>query len=75
MDDHVLPLDMTIYGAVHQHESRKTSGAPVQTNIIWQGVYTVKYKKVTGPREAPESKWFQRNYPLHVPTQKQFVQM
>lgn len=57
MDDHVLPLDMTIYGAVHQHESRKTSGAPVQTNIIWQGVYTVKYKKVTGPRQVPESKW------------------
>ena len=53
MDDHILPLDMTIYGAVHQHESRKTSGTPAQTNY-WQNVYTVKYKKVFGPRQAPE---------------------
>lgn len=56
MDDHVLPLDMTIYGAVHQHEVRKTSGPPVPLNMIWQGVYTVKYKKVAGPRPSPEGR-------------------
>lgn len=49
MDEHVLPLDMTVYGAVHQHEARKTSGPPIPPNLIWQGVYTVKYKKVSGP--------------------------
>jgi hypothetical protein len=54
MDDQSLPLDMTIYGAVHQHEARKTTGPPVPLNLIWQGVYPVKYKKVMGPRPSPE---------------------
>lgn len=49
MDDNVLPLDMTVYGAVHQHEVRKSSGSIVPLNLVWQGVYTVKYKKVQGP--------------------------
>lgn len=49
MDDHVLPLDLTIYGAVYQHDSRKTSGPPLNPNAIWSGVYTVKFKKVAGP--------------------------
>ncbi|KAG9103694.1 Ubiquitin fusion degradation protein 4 [Ceratobasidium sp. 370] len=64
MDDHVLPLDTTIYGAVHHHEARRaaaaaattgsTSGpsagiAALSTPSLWQGVYTVKYKKVLGP--------------------------
>ena len=37
MDDSPLPLDLTIYGAIHQHEMRKRSG-PVALNLIWQGV-------------------------------------
>jgi len=49
MDDQVLPLDLTIYGAVYQHESRKTCGPPLNPNVIWSGVYTVKFKKVPGP--------------------------
>ena len=49
MDDNILPLDMTIYGAVHQHEVRKATGPLTPPNLIWQGVYTVKYKKITGP--------------------------
>jgi E3 ubiquitin-protein ligase TRIP12 len=48
MDDSPLPLDLTIYGAIHQHEMRKRSG-PVALNLIWQGVYTVKFKRVPGP--------------------------
>ncbi|QRV73957.1 HECT-domain (ubiquitin-transferase) [Ceratobasidium sp. AG-Ba] len=63
MDDRVLPLDMTIYGAVHHHESRRaaasgsTSGpsagiAALGAPSLWQGVYTVKYKKVPGPPPA-----------------------
>lgn len=49
MDDNILPLDMTVYGTVHQHEVRKSSGSIVPLNLMWQGVYTVKYKKVQGP--------------------------
>lgn len=51
MDDHILPLDLTIYGAIHQHEARK-SGTSIPSNLIWQGVYTIKFKKVPGP--APD---------------------
>lgn len=49
MDDQTLPLDLTIYGAVYQHESRKAAGPPLNPNAIWSGVYTVKFKKVPGP--------------------------
>ena len=55
MDDHTLPLDLTIYGAIHQHEIRKKTGAATSLNMIWQGVYTVKFKKVPGPTLSPES--------------------
>ncbi|TFK26191.1 ubiquitin-protein ligase [Coprinopsis marcescibilis] len=51
MDDQVLPLDLTIYGAIHQHEMRKKSGA-LPPHMIWQGVYTIKFKKVPGPPTA-----------------------
>ncbi|TFK74978.1 hypothetical protein BDN72DRAFT_886090 [Pluteus cervinus] len=54
MDDQTLPLDLTIYGAIHQHEMRKKSGA-VPPSMIWQGVYTIKFKKVPGP-VAPDSR-------------------
>jgi len=53
MDDHVLPLDLTIYGAIHQHEMRKNAGPP-QPSLVWQGVYTVKFKKVSGPAPTSE---------------------
>lgn len=53
MDDQVLPLDLTIYGAMHQHEMRKKTGA-LPPNLIWQGVYTVKFKKVSGPAPAAD---------------------
>ncbi|KAG8745001.1 Ubiquitin fusion degradation protein 4 [Ceratobasidium sp. 414] len=68
MDDHVLPLDTTIYGAVHHHEARRAAAAAVTAGSsasgpsmgvaalsapsLWQGVYTVKYKKVPGPPPA-----------------------
>ncbi|KAG6890023.1 hypothetical protein C0992_003368 [Termitomyces sp. T32_za158] len=54
MDDHVLPLDLTIYGAIHQHEMRKkTSASP--PSMIWQGIYTIKFKKVHGPATASDN--------------------
>ena len=54
MDDHKLPLDLTIYGAVHQHEGRKKAGQVPSPNLFWQGVYTVKFKKVPGPTPPSE---------------------
>ena len=55
MDDHLLPLDLTIYGAIHQHEMRKKVGA-LPSSAMWQGVYTVKFKKVSGPPPSQECK-------------------
>ncbi|KAI0272306.1 hypothetical protein BC834DRAFT_1030472 [Gloeopeniophorella convolvens] len=52
MDDHTLPLDLTIYGAIHQHELRKKKSGSTSTlppHLLWQGVYTIKFKKVPGP--------------------------
>ncbi|KAF9778308.1 hypothetical protein BJ322DRAFT_1114126 [Thelephora terrestris] len=49
MDDHVLPLGLTIYGAIHQHEARKNSGAAISSSAIWQGVYPVKFKRSWPP--------------------------
>ncbi len=64
MDDHILPLDLTIYGAIHQHELRKKSGA-TPLNLIWQGIYTIKFKKVSGPPpSSPESEY--RSWILHL---------
>lgn len=54
MDDHALPLDLTIYGAIHQHEMRKKTGIATPLNMIWQGLYTIKFKKVPGPAPSPE---------------------
>ena len=55
MDDHVLPLDLTIYGAIHQHEARKTTGATASSSAIWQGVYPVKFRKIMAP--APDGEY------------------
>ncbi|KAJ6520584.1 hypothetical protein DFH09DRAFT_1287453 [Mycena vulgaris] len=55
MDGQTLPLDLTIYGAMHQHEMRKKTGA-LPPNLIWQGVYTVKFKKVPGPLPAADAR-------------------
>lgn len=48
IDDHPLPLDMTIYGGVYQAEMRKKN-SPVPSVAFWQNIYTVKFKKVAGP--------------------------
>ncbi|KAL4245224.1 UPL family protein [Abortiporus biennis] len=56
MDDHQLPLDLTIYGAIHQHEMRKKAGTAISPSMIWQNIYTVKFKKVAGPAPTSESR-------------------
>lgn len=48
MDDHPLPLDMTVYGAVHQHVMRQEATVP-PLSTLWNNIYTVKFKKVPGP--------------------------
>ncbi|KAI9062557.1 hypothetical protein FKP32DRAFT_1593207 [Trametes sanguinea] len=58
MDDHKLPLDLTVYGAIHQHEMRKhkASGSPFIPSMIWQGVYSIKFKKVSGPLPSSDAR-------------------
>ncbi|KAI0091468.1 hypothetical protein BDY19DRAFT_983799 [Irpex rosettiformis] len=56
MDDHKLPLDLTIYGAIHQQEARRKATQTIPPSMIWQGVYNVKFKKVPGPYRAPEGR-------------------
>ena len=34
MNDQILPLDLTIYGAINQLEMRKTGAMPL--NTVWQ---------------------------------------
>ncbi|KAI6008984.1 ubiquitin-protein ligase [Pisolithus marmoratus] len=45
MDDHILPLDLTIYGAIHQHEMRKKTGSQP----------SMKFRKVNGPPTGSEA--------------------
>lgn len=67
MEGQELPLDSTIYAAVHRIESQKSvasnAGASPSSSAtaavtasssryIWSNVYTVKYKKVPGPASA-----------------------
>ena len=56
MDDHKLPLDLTIYGAIHQQEARKKNTQALPPSLIWQGVYNVKFKKVPGPPATTDGK-------------------
>lgn len=62
MDDQTLPLDLTIYGAVYQHEARKATTLPLNPNTIWSGVYTVKFKKVPGPPPLSDGASFFQTY-------------
>ncbi|KAJ3740710.1 hypothetical protein EV360DRAFT_90398 [Lentinula raphanica] len=55
MDDHVLFLDLTIYGAIHQHEMRKKTGA-TPPSLFWHGVYTIKFKKIPCPAPISDNK-------------------
>ncbi|KAI0079345.1 HECT-domain-containing protein [Panus rudis PR-1116 ss-1] len=55
IDDQRLPLELTVYGAIHQHEARKKqSGIATSPSMIWSNIYNVKFKKVPGPAPPPE---------------------
>lgn len=48
MDGKPLPLETTVYGAVHRHESTTGIVNGVQRGI-WSGIYPITFKKVAGP--------------------------
>jgi E3 ubiquitin-protein ligase TRIP12 len=55
IEGHPIPLETTIYGAIHQHEARKSCKPSFYLSQIWSSVYTIKFKKVPGPAPLPES--------------------
>lgn len=53
MNNETLPMDMTIYGALHQYEMRQSQdGSQPNPHAVWNGSYTVTYKKIPGKRPA-----------------------
>jgi E3 ubiquitin-protein ligase TRIP12 len=50
LNDEVLPMDMTVYGACHQHESRRSTDGQPNPHAVWNGNYTITYRKVAGKR-------------------------
>ncbi|CAD6911793.1 unnamed protein product [Tilletia controversa] len=49
MDGKPINLKSTIYGAVHNFEATRTSSSSLSNRYIWQNIYTVTYKKTSGP--------------------------
>lgn len=47
MGEQNIPLDTTVYGAVHRYEAAHGSLATAKT--MWTNIYTVKFRKVAGP--------------------------
>jgi E3 ubiquitin-protein ligase TRIP12 len=58
IEGHSLPLETTVYGAIHQHEARRSSKPSLYLSTIWSGVYTIRFKKVPGPAPLPDSAYF-----------------
>lgn len=48
MNGQQLPLETTVYGAIHRHESTTGITNGVQRGI-WSGIYPIQFKKVAGP--------------------------
>lgn len=51
MNGKVLPLDTTVFGAIHRAESSAGVTNGLQRGV-WSGVYTVNFKKVSGAAPA-----------------------
>jgi E3 ubiquitin-protein ligase TRIP12 len=52
LNDEVLPTDMTVYGACHQYEARRSSDGQPNPHAVWNGNYTITYRKIPGRRSA-----------------------
>src|SRR5258707_5888055 len=67
IEGHPIPLDTTVYGAIHQHEARKSNKPSQYLGTIWAGVHTVKFKKIPGPAPVVNStynhRFIQYSYP------------
>lgn len=59
IEGYPISLETTIYGAIHQHEARKSDKPSIYLSAIWSSVYTIKFKKVSGPSPLPESECFE----------------
>jgi E3 ubiquitin-protein ligase TRIP12 len=55
IEGHPISLETTIYGAIHQHEARKLNKPSLYLSQIWSSVYTITFKKASGPAPLPES--------------------
>lgn len=52
LKEDVLPMDMTVYGACHQHEARRSTDGQLYPHAVWNGNYTITYRKIPGKRPA-----------------------
>lgn len=50
LNGELLPTDMTVYGACHQYEARRSPGGQPSSHAVWNGNYTITYRKVPGKR-------------------------
>ncbi|KAK0555174.1 Ubiquitin fusion degradation protein 4 [Tilletia horrida] len=55
MDNKPISLKSTIYGAVHAFESGRSTSTSLPNRYIWQNIYTVNYKKVSGPAPSGDA--------------------
>lgn len=59
LNDEVLPMDMTVYGACHQHEARRSTDSQPNPHMVWNGNYTITYRKIPGKRPVRGEKFSQ----------------
>lgn len=50
LDGELLPMEMTVYGACHQYEARRSSDGQPNPHAVWNGNYTITYRKIPGKR-------------------------
>jgi len=55
IDDHILPPEMTIYGALHRYVASRATDGQLNPSAIWNGNHTIKYRKIPGKRPPPSS--------------------
>ncbi|KAG8830175.1 Ubiquitin fusion degradation protein 4 [Serendipita sp. 399] len=54
LNDEVVPTDMTIYGACHHLEHRRSLDGQPNPHAVWNGNYTITFRKVPGKRPAKD---------------------
>ena len=47
-----VPLDTTIYGAVHAMETRTAANPATASRTMWNSIHTVRFRKVAGPASS-----------------------